>query len=499
MSDPALTDWRRLVDKELPGAPFATAELADAAFAKALVRTVDGLVLQPLYVDRPATQVPYKTGAVGICMRVESAADGEGEIAGGADSIWHGDVVQKGNGATVLQGVDPVGDALRTGNAIDLAPGAKWAAQLAGSESRAFVVSTLPAHDAGGEPTDELAFALATAVHYLRAVDDPSQIAFRIAVGRETFTELCKLRALRLLWASVCASAGIAPATLIHAVTSARTMAARDPWVNLLRVSTQIFAAILGGADLVTPLPFDYALGRTDDATQRQARRIARNTALVLRDESQLARVADPTAGAYYFETFTDALARQAWSRFTDIEKAGGISAVLSTLPGRWAASWHEREKAIARRQEPILGVSEFANLDEKLPAATEKPSAGHRDSERFEALRAQAEARRATIRIVTLGPPAEYRARVGFATGLFAVGGLPIDDQSRQVCICGSDDRYVTEAASCARALKAGGATRVLVAGRPGPLENDLRAAGVDDFIYLGCDAIAVLTPVVS
>lgn len=379
------------------------------------------------------------------------------------------------------------------------------------------MVSTLPYHDAGADDADEIAIALATGVAYLEALLSGGvaldaaarQIALRVAVGRDTFVEVCKLRALRIGWQKVLTAAGAPDAkrTMVHAVCSSRTLTQRDPWVNMLRVTTQVFAAVLGGADFVTPAAFDEALGSPSDL----GRRVARNTGLVLRDESHLGQVVDAVGGAYYFETLTDALAREAWARFRSIEREGGIQSALASgrMNERLATAWQARLDAVAKRKTPILGVSEYANLKETLPHTV--PSANparegalpvHRDAEVFEALRTRADAVRPPPEalLVALGPLAESRARVGFAAGFFGAGGIrtrevTADESATIACLCGSDDRYATEAVDRVRALKAVGCKRILLAGRPGALEGALREAGVDGFLFLGCDVVATLS----
>jgi methylmalonyl-CoA mutase len=426
--------------------------------------------------------------------------------------------------------------------------GGAFAAELAGLAERAAAartrrcvrISSLAVHAAGADAADELAIALSTTVAYLRALDDAgvsrgraaSKLWFQIAVGRDTFGELCKLRALRVLAHKVFAAAGEprVPVDAIHAVCSMRTVSQRDPWVNLLRVTTQVFAAALGGAQRITPLPYDAALA----GASAQGRRVARNTALVLREESHLGRVLDAAGGSYYIEERTDALAREAWARFTAIERDGGVARLLASgaLRERLAASWAKRAAAIARRKEPVLGVSEFANPDEQLPAAIPDVAAPppapalipHRDAEAFEALRTRVEragapraraeegvaadaieARAAApeVVLVTLGPPAEHRGRVGFAQALFATAGL----RTREVadgpvtadiaCLCGSDERYAAEAV--ARAAELRGVRHLVLAGRPGALEAELRAAGVGHFIFVGSDVLATLSQLVG
>ncbi|HEY1547199.1 MAG TPA: methylmalonyl-CoA mutase family protein, partial [Kofleriaceae bacterium] len=369
---------------------------------------------------------------------------------------------------------------------------------LGDERTRCARVSTLPYHAAGADAADELAFALSTAVAYLRVLVEggldkelaASQLWFQIAVGRDTFGELCKLRALRVLAAKLFAASNITTAIPpIHAVSSSRTQAARDPWVNLLRVTTEVFAAAIGGADLVTPLAFDTELAEPSAL----GRRVARNTALVLRDESNLGRVIDAAGGSYYIESRTDALAREAWQRFRTIERDGGIAKLVASgaMQARLDASWRARATAIAKRKEPVLGVSEFANLAEQLPSPPSGAPHGHRDAEAFEALRARFASR--DVALVSLGTPAESRARVGFATSLFATAGVrvrevSIEDARGIVCLCGSDANYVDHAATVAAQLRAAGVTKLALAGKPNA------TAGVDTYIYVGCDVLAAL-----
>jgi methylmalonyl-CoA mutase len=552
-------DWRALVDKELKGAPFE----------KTLVqRTPEGLSILPLYSELPPggpLAIDCRGAPFRICTRHEEVDEPalSDDLEEGADALWL-DLASGAAADTLLPRIDrartmvllgvrgeapaatfarlaqsPGGDApfaLTTDPFGSFARGRSTAATLAAERlalvevarladgrfpgATTVMVSTLPYHDAGADAADEVAVALATGVAYLDTLIDAgltpataaSRIALQVAAGRDTFAEMCKLRALRVGWQKVVAAAGVegAPHTLVHAVCSSRSLTQRDPWVNMLRVTTQAFAAILGGADLVTPASFDQALG----SPSALGRRIARNTGLVLREESHLGRVIDPAGGSYYLETLTDALAREAWKRFQAIERAGGIEVALVSgqLRTRLEASWRERLDLIAKRRAPVLGVSEFANLNEKLPspvpvapgdaAATSGALPVHRDAEGFERLRSRAEAAGAPLEavLVTLGPFAESRPRVGFAAGFFGAGGIrtretAVDEPATIACLCGSDERYAAEAVARVAALKAAGCKRVLVAGRPGALEAPLREAGVDGYLFVGCDAVAILS----
>jgi methylmalonyl-CoA mutase len=367
------------------------------------------------------------------------------------------------------------------------------------------MISTLRQHEAGADAIDELAITLATGAQALEALLQAGmpveravrQFAVQIAVGRDTFGELAKLRALRIVWDKVTTAAG-APGTklLVHAVCSRRTLTQRDPWVNMLRCTTQMFAAILGGADLITPTAFDEDLGPASALGQR----VAVNTGLVLRHESFLGHVIDPAAGSYYLDQYTDALAREAWKRFQGIQAAGGVVMAHTKIEQRIAASWQARLENFAKRRTPILGVSEFANLEEQLPAPAKAATGpAHREAEAFEQLRLRADAKQPRAILHTIGTLAETRSRVGFATNFLAAGGIrtketDAPEKAVVACLCGTDEAYAAHAAGRAQALKAAGCTRVLIAGRPGANEAELRAAGVDGFIFMGCDLIASL-----
>jgi methylmalonyl-CoA mutase len=300
-------------------------------------------------------------------------------------------------------------------------------------------------------------------------------------------------------------------------------MTKRDPWVNLLRETTAVFAAGIGGADAITTLPFTQALGLPDAF----ARRLARNTQLILLEESNLARVADPAAGAGGMEALTDALIKQAWSVFQDIEKQGGIYDAVAS--GSFVADIAKvrdlRAKAIASRKDAITGVSEFPNILEQ-PVAVLKPAAVNtqdaplkpvRLAADFEKLRDAADhSNHAQIFLANLGPIAAFTARAMFTKNFFEAGGIKalsndgftkdgktdiaaLVDAFRKsgaqlACLCSSDDFYATEAAEAAHALKAAGAKAIYLAGRPGDLEASLKAAGVDEFVFMGLDVLASL-----
>jgi methylmalonyl-CoA mutase len=387
-------------------------------------------------------------------------------------------------------------------------------------------------HNAGGSEAQELAFALSVALAYLRALEAEGvtletarrMIFFRLSADADQFLTIAKFRALRKLWARVEVSCGLAaePA-FISAETAWRMMARRDPHVNILRATIAVFAAALGGADAITVLPFTAARGLPD----RFARRIARNTQLLLSEESHLDKVADPAAGSGAVEDLTDQLCRTAWALFQEIETAGGIAACLETglIRSKVAAIRAERETSVARRKDALTGVSIFPNLTEAdarvdLQAPPTKPSADGlqpiRLAEPFEGLRDASDRQlaktgaRPKIFLANLGTSADFTARTTFAKNFFEAGGIEaVDSDSADtpalasafkaagialVCLCSTDKVYEREAVAAAQALKAASARHIYLAGRPREQEAALKAAGVQSFIYEGCDTLATL-----
>jgi methylmalonyl-CoA mutase len=415
-------------------------------------------------------------------------------------------------------GADPLGHEARSGQQGDVAPAAELARLCAEGYPglRALTVDALPYHEAGGSAAQELGCSLATGVAYLRDLTEAglsveqacAQLEFRYAATADQFLTIAKLRAARRLWARVAEVCGAprAGAQLQHVVTSPVMMTRRDPWVNMLRTTIATLAAGAGGADAVTVLPFDHALGLPDAF----ARRIARNTSTILIEESHLSRVIDPAGGSWYVERLTDELAHAGWEFFRRIERLGGQAAALRSgdLAQDLADTWQARTAKLAKRREPVTGVSEFPYLAEKpvvRESAPEPPSGGLprvRRDEAYEALRARSDAHlaatgsRPRIFLAAIGPAAAHTARLTFASNLFQAGGIePVtegtfeDSGATEAVLCSSDALYEEQAETTARTLKAAGARHVFLAGRPG------QYTGVDAYVFAGCDAVAVLS----
>jgi methylmalonyl-CoA mutase len=278
-----------------------------------------------------------------------------------------------------------------------------------------------------------------------------------------------------------------------------------DPWVNLLRTTVAAFAAGVGGADAVTVLPFDTRLGVPDAL----GRRMARNISSLLVAESHVLAADDPAGGAHAVEILTAELAEAAWAEFQLIEKAGGAQAALAdgSMPGRWARIGAERQRRIASRRQAVTGVSEFPNLREVLPTRVHLDGAAPELfwARPFEDLRDEPAA--TPVFLATLGSVPEHAARAGFMANLLAAGGIDTVTAGRTggvadvlaafratktpvVCLTGSDSAYAEIGSDVVKALRAAGAGRVLIAGRP---KGEL-AALVDDQVAVGDDVVQFL-----
>jgi methylmalonyl-CoA mutase len=297
----------------------------------------------------------------------------------------------------------------------------------------------------------------------------------------------------------------------------------------MLRNTMAVAAAGLGGADSITVLPHTAALGLPDAF----ARRIARNTQLILLEESNLAKVADPAAGSGAIEDITGLMCAAAWSLFQEIEAAGGAWAALEhgLIQHKVAAVRAQRQQAVAQRKDALTGTSTFPDLHETPPAVLDVATiVAPRESavavtiealprirlaEPFERLRDASDrilderGSRPKVFLANLGKPSDFTARAGFAKNFFEAGGIEAVTNdgfasraemvaafkasgAKLACLCSSNEVYGREAVEAAKTLA--GAAHVYLAGRPRALEGALKAAGVGTLIFSGCDALATL-----
>lgn len=376
---------------------------------------------------------------------------------------------------------------------------------VAPDQEPALDVSAIEFHEAGATAVQELAFAIAAAADRLAAGLPVRAVGF--AVGGHHFIEIAKLRASRLLFEQVMTAfaaddktdtgfgevaAGRRPAVHLHVRTAAANKTLFDPYVNLLRVTTEAMSAIFGGCDSLTiaPCRFDVHL--------------AENVHHILREESRLDAVVDPGAGAYAIEALTDALAREAWTLFQQIEADGGFAAYRRSgaADAAVAKAREAKEKAIASRRRVLVGTNNYPNVQERgLDAAGAMPS-GWRLASVIESIRLRTERHAArtghTPRVLLLerGDLKMRKARAAFCLNFFGCAGFDVVASetlapAELVVLCSADAEYL----ALAREIVPQASAPVIVAGNPKDQIDELRAAGVADFVHVLSNAVETLT----
>ena len=298
-------------------------------------------------------------------------------------------------GTLARRGRLPISESDALGSMAELA---RWTADNC-PQVTAIGVDTSPYHDAGATAAQDLAFGIATAVEYLRALTErgvpidsaAGQFLFQMCVGTHHFLAIAKLRAARQLWSRVIEASGGSPESggmRLHVRVGHRVLTRRDPYVNMLRNTVALFAAGLGGAEIVTSVPFDALLGLPDAFSRRQAR----NAALVLMEEAHLNRVIDPAGGSWFLDRFTQQLAEKGWEIFQEIERQGGMLAALKSgwVAGQIDSAFTPRAKDIARRKQGITGVSEFPDVNEQPVEHSPVDLAGIAEASRARTTRAR-------------------------------------------------------------------------------------------------------------
>jgi methylmalonyl-CoA mutase len=524
-------DWRTAVERELKGVPIEK---------KLVTRTYEGIDVQPLYrrEDVAALPLAIAPGEPPFLRGGRCPTDGLRRWEAGEDPAEYDFTplpalalalvrVQQDTSfaAAAARSVaaDPLGWLAGHGSLPmplaecldDLATGVTESEQ-AGLPARLVGVGAHRWHESGATAVQELAFALATGAAYWRHLLDrgldPARIAPRVrlsfAVGVDLFMEIAKLRAARVVWSRMAAAFGAGTgAQQVHLVARTATWdkTLYDPHVNLLRITTQAFSAVVGGADAVDVRPFDEITG----ASGELGRRLSRNLHDILAEEFNLEHQIDPAGGAWYVEVLTDQLARRAWALFQDIERRGGMAAaILAGDPQQLTAkAAEEKQTAVDLRRRPILGTTVQPNLREEsrhpraaptaaprgksvpksiksfralLTAATKRttlptlriawtqkrdegPSAPAlkpgRAAEGFEAVRRAADdyqarvGKRAKVFLARMGPAKQHKPRADFATGFFVIGGFEIDGRKS----------FTAAGAAADAALESGAAIAVL------------------------------------
>ncbi|MFZ4561948.1 MAG: methylmalonyl-CoA mutase family protein [Bacteroidales bacterium] len=395
--------------------------------------------------------------------------------------------------------------------------------------------------NAGSSLVQELAFSLASANEYLAGLTSKGfsvdaiapYMQFSLGIGSNYFMEIAKLRAARLLWTRMVEQ--YQPKNEdslklhIHSTTALWNKSIYDPYVNILRTTTEGMSAALGNADTIAILPFDVAFKDPDEISLR----IARNQQFVLKEESYLDKIIDPAGGSYYIENLTHSIAQHAWQLFKEVESRGGIIECIKTgfIQDEVERSRHQKEMDIEQRKTVILGTNQYPNPLETMAgkiqepeevqvsnASTYKKLTPFRGSMAFEKVRIATENfvkkgnKRPAVFLFTMGNLAMLRARAGFATNFFGCAGYEIFDnqgfstidegveaalnsRAEIVVICSSDEEYGAIVPEISDKIKlANRKIRILVAGYPKELVEPLKKAGVDDFIHLKSNLLETL-----
>lgn len=397
--------------------------------------------------------------------------------------------------------------------------------------------------NSGSTIVQELAFSLASANEYLAGLTDRGltvdaitpQIQFTFATGSDYFLEIAKLRAARRLWSQLVElyhpEKKDAGKMFIHSVTSTWNKTVFDPYVNMLRTTVEGMAAAIGNSDSIAILPFDFVYKKENGFSSR----IARNQQLILKEESYLNKIVDPSAGSYYIEKLTDSIAVHAWNLFRKIEEKGGALECIKSgfIQDEIEKINLKKQADLAKRKMIMIGTNQYPDLAETmLPSIdlkespelkssqvrykTLKPSRG---SESFEKLRLATETFTRNgkpppkVFLFTFGSPAMRRVRADFAANFFGCAGYPVIDNpgfrypekgikaalnsgSSIVVLCSSNDEYTTMAPVITESIKKQNpSVKIIVAGYPENIIEQLKAAGVDDFIHIRSDVLEVLT----
>ncbi|MCX6245162.1 MAG: methylmalonyl-CoA mutase family protein [Bacteroidetes bacterium] len=406
---------------------------------------------------------------------------------------------------------------------------------------RAITVNGHLFQNAGATIVQELAFSLASANEYLSALSSKgisvdtvsSSIQFSFGIGSNYFMEIAKLRAARLLWASIVEQYHPEKQEccrmFIHSTTSLWNKTIFDPYVNLLRTTTEGMSAAIGNTDSMSILPFDFPYKEEDEIS----RRIARNQQLILKEESYLDKIVDPAAGSYYIENLTASIASHAWDLFCTVEEKGGMTGCIKSgfIQDEIERSSAKKDMDIAQRKTLILGTNQYANPLESMTGSIEKPfrKTGteatkykklkiYRGAMAFEELRLATEnfaatgGKKPSVFLLPIGNPGMRRARASFSTNFFGCAGYEIIDNSgfgnveegvkaaleskaEIIVICSSDDEYAALVPEICSGIKTENKeVQIIVAGYPKEVVDALKATGTDDFIHVRTNILEFL-----
>ena len=385
--------------------------------------------------------------------------------------------------------------------------------------------------NSGSTIVEELAFTLSAGHDYLVRLMDAGldvdaaarKLRFSFSVSSNYFMEIAKFRAARMLWANIVKGYGPAKNCAckmhIHAETSRWNQTVYDPYVNMLRGTTEAMSATIAGVHSLEVTPFDTSFENPTEFSKR----IARNVELLLKNESHFDQVVDPAGGSYYVENLTQSIAAEAWKLFLEIEQKGGYTEAYKAglIVERIKASAAAKDKNIATRRQTLLGANQYPNFTEvagkeiTAESVTRKQAEGnvlvpYRGAMAFEEMRLQVDrsGKEPKAFMLTCGNLGMARARSQFSCNFFACAGIKVIDntyfksieegakaalesKAQIVVVCASDDDYAEAAPKVKELL--GGKAILVVAGAPA-CAPELEAQGITNFINVKSNVLETL-----
>ena len=385
--------------------------------------------------------------------------------------------------------------------------------------------------NSGSTIVEELAFALSAGNDYMARLTDAGldadtaarKLRFSFAVTSNYFMEIAKFRAARMLWANIVKGYNpekkCAGKMMIHARTADWNQTVYDPYVNMLRGTTEAMSAAIAGVHSLEVTPFDASF---EDPTEF-SKRIARNVELLLKHEAHFDQVVDPAGGSYYVENLTQSIANEAWKLFLELEEKGGYTEAYKAgyIKERIEASAAAKDKAIATRRQILLGANQYPNFTEVAgkeitqEAVTRHMAEGntlapYRGAMAFEAMRLHVDrsGKQPKAFMLTCGSLAMARARAQFSCNFFGCAGIRVIDntffksveegvkaalesKAEIVVVCASDDDYAEVAPKVKELL--GGKAILVVAGAPACMP-ELEEKGIKNFINVKSNVLETL-----
>ncbi|WP_172369206.1 methylmalonyl-CoA mutase family protein [Sporosarcina jiandibaonis] len=448
-------EWKEVAVKSLRGKPFE----------ELITKTPEGIDLQPLYVEEQLDNTntidtirQAKKQPGWIVAQQQYAADGQSFVAELMSSIERGNeaivydgtnqlewdeksleslaelvvsypifIINTNENDQLLNIFDNVAqeDRSKVRGAISITG---WCLPDGYTNVRTISADVRSAHLKGADAVTELALAIAEgaeiATTYKTFGEFSDQFFVRFAIDTHFFMEIAKIRAFRILWNALGKSFGEIKVAHIPILTetSLRTYSKLDPYVNLLRAGNEAFSAVLGGADVITVHPHDVLTGTTPASI-----RYARNVQLVIKNETLVDKVLDPSGGSYFIDTLTNELVEKAWDLFVEIDAAGGYETYVKSgkLEQRLKVNRLASSEKVAKGTKSLIGTNIYADLSAIELKVDDGVEVEGRLAEPFEDIRAHFQEQQPKTVLVTFGELKDVKPRADFVSGFLATGGI--------------------------------------------------------------------------